>query len=517
MQLVRYKTWLTIVIALALGAGSAFADSVVDGHAVSPNDATPPLGPFGPSNDRYDLDLFAPPDLSTYANWPRPHEGFFFQYDRLYWAISGPRRTPIGETGTGLGFMTDTGNNNFIPVATPPFDAQNPRFILQLYNSTIDTGFIQADQTWGNRYELGWMEQEKGWFVSIMNLQNQTQGFAVGTGNPTTGSGVNTNPAGVVVRFRDPQHLLYGFVDTNNDGFDDDTNIGIPGVPSSTTYRVPQVYGRPKAIPGPTLVNQDVSTPPTGVPTQNAGFTDFGDEVPLVPIFSSFSAVNVTSMVGTEITRDWRYPTTSYGVWDMMFGVRWLLLKDQLDVLAISNQGTDANLPTNPAATNPQAMPGTSYWNNIVDNNMVGPQIGLRYSHDVARFNILAEARFMAAVNFQSTHLDGELASGLDSGPTSQPASLNRLNEPLLLERTNFRSWKYDETFAPVGELRVGVNYQLTKAIGIEAEYNALGGGGISRAARRIDYVVPALQINNSNKNDGFFTDGISIGITCNR
>src|SRR5262249_19644579 len=153
-------------------------------------------------------------------------------------------------------------------------------------------------------------------------------------------------------------------------------------------------------------------------------------------------------------------------------------------------------------ATNPQAMPGTSYWNNIVDNNMVGPQIGLRYSHDVARFHLLAEARFMAAINFQSTHLDGELASGLSDQTTVPQPQLDRLNEPLLLERTNFRSWKYDETFSPVGELRVGVNYQLTKAIGIEAEYNALGGGGISRAARRIDYVVPALQINNSNKND---------------
>jgi len=507
MQLVRYKTWLLTAIVLALGAGSVYAQS----------GDTPPVGPFGPSNVRYDFDLFAPPDLSAYANWPRPAEGFFFQYDRLYWALSGPRRTPIGQTGSALGFMADTGNNNFIPTANPPFDAQNPRFILQAYGSSTDTGFIQADQTWGNRYELGWMEDDKGWLVSIFNLQNQTQAFAFGTGNPTTQSGLNTNPAGVVVLFRDPQHLLYGFVDTNGDGFDDDTNIGIPGVPSSSTYRVPGVYGRPKAINGSTtLVNQDTNSPPTGIPNQNAGFTDFGDEVPLVPIFSTFTAINVTSMTGTEITRDWRYPTTSYGVWDLLFGVRWLLLKDQLGVVAISNQ-TSTSLPQNPVATNPQAMPGTSFWNNIVDNDMVGPQIGFRYSHDVARFNILTELRFMAAVNFQSTHLDGELASGLDSGPTTQPASLNRTNEPLLLERTSFRSWKYDETFAPVGELRVGVNYQLTKAIGIEAGYNALGGGGISRAARRIDYVVPALQINNSNKNDGFFTDGVNIGITVNR
>src|SRR5262249_60998237 len=132
-----------------------FAVLVVVCLTVTPTDATPTLCPFGPSNVRYDLDLFAPPDLSTYANWPRPHEGFFFQYDRLYWAISGPERQPIGQPGSGVGFMTDTGNNNFLPTANPPFDAQNPRFILQNYSSSVDNGFIQADQTWGNRYELG--------------------------------------------------------------------------------------------------------------------------------------------------------------------------------------------------------------------------------------------------------------------------------------------------------------------------------------------------------------------------
>ena len=495
MQLVRYKTWLTIVIALALGAGSAFADSVVDGHAVSPSDATPPLGPFGPSNERYDLDLFAPPDLSTYANWPRPKEGFFFQYDRLYWAISGPKRSSIGQPGSAVGLLTDTGVNAIDPTN------QDPSAILQVYSSSVDNGFVQANQVWGNRYELGFMEDSKGWLVSIMNLQRQTQSYRAGIFTNADGT-ITGNPAGQTILFRDPQHLLLGFVDTNGDGFDDDLNMTGPISPFN---RVPGVFGRPKQIPGPPTVNQDTNN--DGIPDTFAGFTDFGDEAPLVPVFNSISAVNITSMTGTEITRQWRYPTTNYGIWDVFAGVRWLLLRDQFDVVAVNNQSL---------VTNPVALPGTSFWNSTVDNNMFGPQIGFRYNHDVARFNLLAELRFMAAVNFQSTHLNGELGSGLSTGIT-QPPQLDRLNEPLLLERTDFRTWKYDETFAPVGELRVGVNYQLTKAIGIEAEYNALGGGGISRASRRIDYVLPALRILNSNKNDVFFANGISLGITCNR
>jgi hypothetical protein len=486
MRLVRNKTWLMMVIALAIGAGSAYAQT----------DATPPLGPFGPSNVRYDLDLFAPPDLSTYANWPRPHEGFFFQYDRLYWAISGPRRQTIGQPGTAVGFMTDNGVNAFDPTT------QDPSSLLQNYSSSVDNGLVQADQVWGNRFELGFMEDSKGWLVSIMNLQRQTHAFQAGVFTNTDGT-ITGQPAGQTIVFRDPQHLLLGFVDTNGDGFDDDLNLTGPITPFN---RVPTVFGRPKQIPGPPTVNKDNNN--DGIPDSFAGFTDFGDEVPLAAIFNTISAVNITSMTGTEITRDWRYPSTRYGVWDLLFGVRWLLLRDQFDVLAVHSQDI---------TNNPVALPGTSFWNSTVDNNMFGPQIGFRYSHDVARFNILTEFRFMAAVNFQSTHLDGELGSGLSSSVGAQPPQLDRLNEPLLLERTDFRSWKYDETFSPVGELRVGVNYALTKAIGVQAGYNAILGGGISRASRRIDYVLPALQILNTNKNDAFFTDGLNIGITCNR
>jgi hypothetical protein len=83
--------------------------------------------------------------------------------------------------------------------------------------------------------------------------------------------------------------------------------------------------------------------------------------------------------------------------------------------------------------------------------------------------------------------------------------------------RTSFQSWRYDETFAPVGELRLGVTYKLTQAIGVMAGYNAMLGGGISRASKRIDYVLPAMQILDANKWDTFFTNGLSLGVEINR
>jgi hypothetical protein len=83
MLFARQKLCLVAVAALAMiaGAGPALAQEWT---------------PFGPSDVRYDLELFKRPDISAYADWPRPNYGFFFQYERLYWAIQQPSRTDIG-------------------------------------------------------------------------------------------------------------------------------------------------------------------------------------------------------------------------------------------------------------------------------------------------------------------------------------------------------------------------------------------------------------------------------------
>ena len=48
------------------------------------------------------------------------------------------------------------------------------------------------------------MEDNKGWFVSIMNLNPQQQCYTAGS---------LLRPAGLTVVFKDPQHLLLGFVE----------------------------------------------------------------------------------------------------------------------------------------------------------------------------------------------------------------------------------------------------------------------------------------------------------------
>src|SRR5262249_2660713 len=60
MLFARLKLCLATAVALAAIAGA---------KAASAQDWTP----FGPSDVRYDLELFKQPDISAYANWPRPN------------------------------------------------------------------------------------------------------------------------------------------------------------------------------------------------------------------------------------------------------------------------------------------------------------------------------------------------------------------------------------------------------------------------------------------------------------
>jgi len=138
------------------------AHSLVAGMPVHAGDWMPML----PSQDFYDFQLFAPPDLQDYEIYPEPSEGIFFNYDRLYWGITPPRVTGVGTTQAG---------NYIIP--TNPI---SPQTVVQLNNANIiasgtsgqgsiigglytfgtdplqldlNTSWMRTRMAWGSRYE----------------------------------------------------------------------------------------------------------------------------------------------------------------------------------------------------------------------------------------------------------------------------------------------------------------------------------------------------------------------------
>lgn len=122
--------------------------------------------PFHPVGFEPKWDWFAPAETSTYGNGPRAHIGFFGSYERVYWSLSKPTRATIGsETASGPRV-----NDLFFLLPEVP-----PSITLPAIN-TLDTGFMQANGAWGNRWELGYVDTDNyGWLVSVLDHVSQGQ------------------------------------------------------------------------------------------------------------------------------------------------------------------------------------------------------------------------------------------------------------------------------------------------------------------------------------------------------
>ena len=196
--------------------------------------------PLLPDQNFYDFQLFAPPDLQDYEIYPEQSEGIFFNYDRLYWGITPPRVTGVGQTETG-GYLI-------------PADPISPQAIVQLNNAGIqgsgtsggnviggifiygadplqldlNTSWMRTAMTWGNRYEGGWMYDNRGVQIGYFNTGILSQGFQtvsefaassptqIFTQTATTGGGVagtgNINSSVVTTTITSnsppPDHLI---------------------------------------------------------------------------------------------------------------------------------------------------------------------------------------------------------------------------------------------------------------------------------------------------------------------
>jgi len=174
------RTWLLSVALLTAGAAAALAQAPV------PNQHTP----FQPAEIPYQIEArpFANPDLSIYGDGPSANEGLFFSYERAAWVFSSPHRRPIGN-----------------PAYDGLIDAN-----ATVIDSTAswDNAWIENDFVWGNRYELGYVNDDKGWMVSTAHVHQQYSEL-IGT-------------SFVTVPFGDPTGALQGFYAPN--GVDIDYN-----------------------------------------------------------------------------------------------------------------------------------------------------------------------------------------------------------------------------------------------------------------------------------------------------
>ncbi len=412
-----------------------------------------------------DIDLGAPADLSLYGGYPRPNAGWWGKAEGIYWIFQAPDTTTIGRDG-------------FNP---PTFDGNRRLF----QPNTVDTGFIESDWAWGNRLEGGYMgEDNKGWMIGGFKTNTVSSSFE--TFNTDGGVGVSFLPQ----LGPDGVSTLQGFTDINGDGFDDDHNQ------NNIFGRDGEDIGQPNPNPPPAII-----PPPDGIP-DIAAPTDFGDLVYFPIFFDAIRAENKTRTFNIELMRVWRRsPCPKWVLLEWFAGARYFYINDKFNVEALGGI-------LNPNQTADLDVSDGSYWNSEVENNLVGGQFGVRAQRKIQRLGFIAEGRGFIGANFQNYNLRGQLGNGLVPGADNQPVDLGD---------TTFRDSAHSTVFAPGGELRLQLNYQVTNAVQLQVGWTGMYFNGIARASQSIDYVIPGMQVTTANNEEDLFIQGVNFGVEINR
>lgn len=460
-----------------------------------------------------DARLFAPADLSYYGNGPRRPKGWFFTMEGLQWATSAPERTSVG-------------NPDFHPLT---FNGQG----FGVQQNTLDTGFIVPGMRQGERLQLGYVDDEgKGWMVGTFVLHTAT-------------SYGNASNAGVSFSapFINGVSPLEGFVEqalpipANQPGFTGgtgtfavvDADINHNGIFGASG----QDIGTPNAAPPPLFV-----PPPDGFPDVPHA-TDFGDLVQLPIIFPHLQTKYSSRAWGAEVMRTWQLGKgRAGGAWDVMAGVRYLRFRDNFyfsgtgpeqSVVLVPAGGTGGGSTTNPPGQLIEGILSNTAFTQTGDNNLVGPQIALRYLVGKGRFSLNTEGRFMTAANFQTVRQDGWVASRPDMGKI-QPTF------PLIYQDNNatfgtivpqFRTPNLSPAgvhhilhatqFSPLGELRLNANYQVFRSFSVNVGWSGLVMGGMARSPNMVSYSLPDMGILSAHNRQVVFINGVTFGMNFNR
>jgi hypothetical protein len=473
MLIKRTAIWLFAASALALLAARALAQpahsnihyqvphpTYEHGSAPFSDDNPGPshvINPFHPLGFEPAFDWFAPAETSGYGRGPRPHVGYFFSYERLFWSLSKPETAVIGsETATGAGVSFP--NGSVINLGGVPIGLQG---IPTIYTNTVDTGYFTANGAWGNRWEVGyWDVDDYGWMASILDHVSQSQ---------------YKEHNSAILQFDDPGNQLIG---TNFDSFVIVLGPGVfPTIEVVTDGKMPIRFDR-------------------------------------------LQVQNIARLNGVELTRMYRARELHSGAFfELLYGVRWLQLQDTFDVKGFNSfQGDVPPISPNGDSAivfyfNPLA---DSRWMTRTQNNMVGPQIGFRLWRQRERWVTSLETRFLAAANFQSVNQMTNLGNNTLSNTAFVLPS--GIDFPLIFQGLGGSSSSFATQFSPVGELRLNVDWQVTRNIALTVGYTGLVVGNVTRASKRVDYSGPNLiSILPGNNRDIFYANGVNFGFEVNK
>lgn len=450
--------------------------------------------------------------------------GFWFGYDKLFWNYTG-ERTTIGDRDVVVL------SEDIFPVNPQDVDNNDMAPIPYRVINGIQNAPPRATFAWGDRYEGGYTSCDgRGWMIGVLDgpeaLSTSLYGFQL-----REEATLIENPDFPVPVYKE---ILTGYVqideETGQPIIDPVTNMPIP-IPTlngwgsihvnfrvphanflkgfrdyhTTTLTVPDLDestgGRWVVVSGPSFLVDEIpddidedGTNGFGVDEFGFFFTDF-DDLHLFNIrFNNMIVRNSSEIDGVEIMKTHRIDNShkmaknQHKHFELGYGVRYLRLRD-----SFGWQGYGDFL-------------GFTFMDNQTDNNIVGPQVRLRYEDQRGKWKFGLDGRALLGWNIQDTDFNGGLGFSLNPGA---------LNRPVIWQPTIFNYGRREDSFSPVGELRAEASYQLTSALELKLGYTMTFIDGISRSASIIDYALPDMGLTPGGKQE-IFVNGLNFGIELN-
>jgi len=173
------------------------------------------------------MQWFEPADVRPYDNWAAPRTGFFCDFDGIYWYLSAPKKTSIGD-----------------PTLTPTVFWNTAAPVTE--QNSLDTGRFRATWKQGDRIDFGFSGEHYGFLIGTIELNQQTEHIAADSAYivfndpPPGGSSTQTNLAANWGTVAVPNYLesptLFDHVSV--------VNIAkLAGVEAMFTYRPAQLEG----------------------------------------------------------------------------------------------------------------------------------------------------------------------------------------------------------------------------------------------------------------------------------
>lgn len=472
--------------------------------------------PFGPSNYEHELQMFSPLQLDLDNSTEDQWSGYFFNYNKLFWSYTGERVT--------------VGDPNVVVLAEQiylqnPFD-EGIRPDPYVVRNGLEDVPPKAGFAFGNRYELGYRDHDNGWMIGVLDgpelNQTEVHGFTrvdtnddgIPDGLPPfieddytdgTDIGPGTGPVqdvrafgygSVPVNFQTPVGYLLGFRNYLLNAFG-----ALEGTQWGPFWYIGN-YGAPvdEPDPGDDPFTMADDLDGDGIPGAQAVIgpngeviliTDFEDLHFFNVFFDTVTVHNTTETDGVEamwshsLTKRHRMAKHQNNEFTLSWGARFLKLYDQFRVDAEGSILHDG------------------FWDTSFTNQIVGPQVALRWLNRRQRWTLEANGRFMFGYNTADWDQNGLIGEGMIPGA---------LNQPLYGRATAFAHGLQEREFSPVAELRLQTTYHVTTGFAVKAGYTGMFVGSIRRAAPSVLYSLPYMGYQDSGTQD-LLVNGFDLGI----